>query len=301
MLDEIVEFFSPVPAGVLIDATLGGAGHSAALLAAHPQLRVLGLDRDADAVKAATKTLEPFGDRYAIANVRFDAMTDAVASAFPEVPVVGVLFDLGVSSPQLDWAERGFSYRFEGPLDMRMDRRQALSAAEVVNEYDLDRLTDVLRDGGEEQFARRIARAVVEARPVKGTMQLADARRRSGDPAKRTFQAIRIEVNQELEVLGDALDQALTLLSPGGRLVTLAYHSGEDRLIKQKFLEASTGGCACPPGLPCVCGAVGTVRLLKRGSQKPTEAEALSNKRAKSARLRAVEALQTGENGEIHS
>jgi 16S rRNA (cytosine1402-N4)-methyltransferase len=295
---------------VLIDATLGGAGHSAALLAAHPQLRVLGLDRDADAVKAATETLEPFGDRYAIANVRFDAMAEAVAGAFPGVPVVGVLFDLGVSSPQLDWAERGFSYRFEGPLDMRMDRRQALSAAEVANEYDLDRLTDVLRDGGEEQFARRIARAIVAARPIEGTLQLADvvrnaipapARRRAGDPAKRTFQAIRIEVNQELEVLGDALDQALALLSPGGRLVTLAYHSGEDRLIKQKLFNAHTGGCVCPTGLPCVCGAVGTVRLLKRGSQKPSEAEALSNKRAKSARLRAVEALQTGENGEIQS
>lgn len=300
MLDEIVELFASVPAGVIIDATLGGAGHTAALLEAHPHVKVLGLDQDDVAIEAASSRLSEYGDRVAVRRVRFDEMAAAARDAFPDEPVVGVLFDLGVSSPQLDVAERGFSYRQDGPLDMRMDRRQTLTAAVVVNEYDLDELTDVLRNGGEEKFARRIAQAIVAARPLETTNELAEvvrtatpahARRRPGDPAKRSFQALRLEVNGELEVLSSALDEALQLLCTGGRCVTLAYHSGEDRMIKQRFVDASTGGCVCPVGLPCVCGARPTVRLLNRGARKPSPAEALANPRAESARLRAVEAI----------
>jgi 16S rRNA (cytosine1402-N4)-methyltransferase len=221
---------------------------------------------------------------------------------FPEGGVSGVLFDLGVSSPQLDRAERGFSYRGDGPLDMRMDQRQPTTAADVVNTYDERRLAQVLADFGDERYARRVARAIVAARPLHRTVQLAEvvreaipapARRRGGHPARRTFQALRIEVNHELDVLGPALDQAVDALVPGGRCVVLAYHSGEDRIVKDRFRTAATGGCTCPPGLPCACGARPTVRLLSRGARKPTPIEVARNHRAESARLRAVEKLPT--------
>jgi 16S rRNA (cytosine1402-N4)-methyltransferase len=298
MLDEIVELFASVPEGVIIDCTLGGAGHSKALLAAYPHIKILGLDRDGVAVHVATQALEPFGDRAQIRNVRFDELQSAAASAFPGLPIVGVLFDLGVSSHHLDVVDRGFSYRAAGPLDMRMDRRQERTAAQVVNEYDEPSLTRVLRDGGEDQFALRVARSIIAARPVNDTARLADiireaipapARRRRGDPAKRSFQAIRLEVNEELDALQRALVAALDSVVPGGRIVTLAYHSGEDRLIKKSFLSAATGDCACPPQLPCVCGAVVRARLITRGSRKPTLDEVTANKRAASARLRAIE------------
>ena len=300
MLDEIVELFASVPEGVIIDTTLGGAGHSTALLAAYPHIKVLGLDRDEVAVAAATKALAPYGDRAQIKNVRFDELQSAAASTFPGLPIVGVLFDLGVSSHHLDAAERGFSYRAAGPLDMRMDRRQALTAAQVVNEYDETSLVRVLRDGGEDQFAARIARNLINARPINDTATLAEvvresipapARRRRGDPAKRSFQAIRLEVNDELKVLERAIRAAIETVVTGGRIVTLAYHSGEDRLIKKYFTSAVSGDCACPPQLPCVCGAESRARSLTRGSQKPTLDEVNTNKRAASARLRAIEMI----------
>jgi 16S rRNA (cytosine1402-N4)-methyltransferase len=214
--------------------------------------------------------------------------------------VSGVLFDLGVSSPQLDRAERGFSHRFDAPLDMRMDTTTGPTAADVINGYDEAELVRVLRDLGDERFAGRIARAIVARRPVTTTGELAEivrdaipapARRTGGHPAKRSFQAVRIEVNAELDILPAALDQAIELLVPGGRCVVLAYHSGEDRIVKERFRTASTGGCTCPPGLPCVCGATPLVRLLKRGAWKPSAAEITANPRAESARLRAVEKL----------
>jgi 16S rRNA (cytosine1402-N4)-methyltransferase len=213
----------------------------------------------------------------------------------------GVLFDLGVSSMQLDDPERGFSYRGDGPLDMRADRRQSTTAADVVNGYDEGSLARVLARHGEERFAGRIARAVVAARPLSTTGQLAEivrdaipapARRRGGHPAKRTFQAIRIEVNGELATLGAAIDRAIDLLVPGGRCVVLAYHSGEDRIVKDRFAEAVTGGCVCPPRLPCVCGAVPRVRLVWRGAHRPGPAELAANPRSESARLRAAEKLE---------
>ncbi len=211
-----------------------------------------------------------------------------------------MLFDLGVSSPQLDRPERGFSYRHDGPLDMRMDQRQARTAADVVNRYDEGELARVLAEYGDERFARRIARAIIAARPLSRTTELAEvvrsaipapARRRGGDPARRTFQALRIEVNGELDALGPALDAAVDELVPAGRCVVLAYHSGEDRIVKDRFRQAETGGCTCPPNLPCVCGAQPSVRLLTRGARKPSPAEVARNHRAQSARLRAVEKL----------
>jgi 16S rRNA (cytosine1402-N4)-methyltransferase len=302
MLDEVLDLFRPVPAGWLVDATVGGAGHARALLEALPQIRLLGLDRDDEAVAAAGAALAGFAGRAAVLRARFDEIGDSLAHVGAE-GAVGFLFDLGVSSHQFDTPERGFSYRFDAPLDMRMDRSQGLTAADIVATWEERRLAGLFARHGEERFARRIAAAVVAARPVLTTGRLAEvvagavpaAVRRRGHPAKRVFQALRVEVNSELDVLPVALDAALERLLPGGRAVVIAYHSGEDRLVKERFVRASTGGCTCPPGLPCVCGAIPTVRLLKRGSRKPAPAELATNPRSESARLRAVEALTPDE------
>jgi 16S rRNA (cytosine1402-N4)-methyltransferase len=299
MVDEVVELFRPVPPGLIVDATVGGGGHARALLDALPRHRLLGLDRDEEALAAANVTLSGFADRITLRRARFDRLKAMVHEAGDE-SAVAVLFDLGVSSPQVDRAERGFSYSQDAPLDMRMDRRESLTAADVVNTYSVERLTSVLYDYGDERFAQRIARAIVAARPLTSTTELVDvirsaipapARRRGGHPAKRTFQALRIEVNGELDVLGPAIDQAIDVLVPGGCCAVLAYHSGEDRIVKDRFRQAETGGCVCPPGLPCVCGAQPVVRLLRRGIRRPSAAEVAANPRAESARLRAVEKL----------
>lgn len=303
MAGEIVEAFARVPAGWVIDATLGGAGHSTLLLEAHSHLKVLGIDQDPDALAAASVRLERFGDRARVARARFDALA-AVAQALPDdEPVVGALFDLGVSSPQLDRAERGFSYRLDAPLDMRMDPSQSLSAAIVANDYDERDLARVLREFGDERFATRIAHAIVAARPVSTTAELAElvrdaipapARRRGGHPAKRTFQAIRIEVNAELEVLPVALRAAINTVGVDGCLAVLSYHSGEDRIVKQVFRDAETGGCGCPTNLPCVCGAVAEIALIRRGGLTPGAVELASNPRSESARLRVARKLTEG-------
>ncbi len=299
MVTEVVELFRTVPPGTVVDATVGGGGHARALLDAHPHLRLVGLDQDPDAVAAAGRRLAGEGDRVALVHTRFDRLAEA-ALGLGLGSLSGVLFDLGVSSPQLDRSDRGFSYRADAPLDMRMDPAGATTAADIVNGWEEADLARLLRDLADERFARRIAAAIVAARPVEGTGALADlvrdaipapARRRGGHPAKRTFQALRIQVNAELEVLPPALDAAIDLLGPGGRCAVLAYHSGEDRIVKERFRTAATGGCTCPPGLPCACGAVPTVRLVKRGAWKPSAAEVAANPRAESARLRAVEKL----------
>jgi 16S rRNA (cytosine1402-N4)-methyltransferase len=300
LLDRVVELLAAVPDGTLVDATLGGAGHATAVLEAHPGLRLLGLDQDPDAIAAAEERLAPLRHRATLRHTRFDRLA-AVVAATEADPVTAVLFDLGVSSPQLDRAERGFSHRFDAPLDMRMDTTSTeRDAASVVNGYAEADLARVLRDLGEERYAARIAKAIVAARPVATTGRLAElvrdaipapARRTGGHPAKRSFQAIRIEVNAELEVLPVALGQAIDVLAPGGRVVVLAYHSGEDRIAKSALREASTGGCTCPPGLPCACGAVARVRLLRPGAWKATPIEIEANPRAASARLRAAEKL----------
>jgi 16S rRNA (cytosine1402-N4)-methyltransferase len=296
MVAEVVDVLRPAPAGVIVDATVGAGGHAAALLEAlHPHT-LIGLDRDDEALDLAGEALARFGDRVDLRRANFDELGAAV-----QEPVAGVLFDLGVSSMQLDDATRGFSYRGDGPLDMRADRRQPLTAADVVNGYDEADLARVLARHGEERFARRIAKAVVAARPVTTTGQLAElvrdaipapARRRGGHPAKRSFQALRIEVNGELVTLGATITLALDLLAAGGRCAVLAYHSGEDRIVKERFVAAETGGCICPPQLPCVCGAVPTVRLVGRGAHRPGPAELAATPRSESARLRAAEKLE---------
>jgi 16S rRNA (cytosine1402-N4)-methyltransferase len=300
MLDEVVELLSAVPAGPVLDATLGGAGHARALLDARPDIQLIGVDQDADALAAAAENLADYAERVELRHGRFDQVLQSDYSHGPSLS--GVLFDLGVSSPQFDRPDRGFSYRADAPLDMRMDRSAADSttAADIVNTYGEAELARLFADNGERRFARRIARAIVAARPMRTTDELVEvvrgaiphaARRTGGHPAKRVFQALRIEVNQELDILAPAIDAAVDALVPGGRCVVLSYHSGEDRIVKERFVDAATGGCVCPPGLPCQCGAAPRVRLLNRGARKPSAAEVAANPRAESARLRAVEKL----------
>ena len=298
MMEEIVAVFADVPAGTIADATLGGGGHSAAILDSRDDLDVIGIDQDADALAAAEAHLAGFGDRVKTSRRRFDQFDEALDDHDVEA-VSGVLFDLGVSSPQLDRGDRGFSYRHDGPLDMRMDIDQSWSADDVVNGYSESELARVIKRYGDERFAGRIARAICAARPIQTTTELAAvvttaipaaARRTGGHPAKRTFQAIRIEVNDELGVLPDALDQAVQSTRPGGRIAVLSYHSGEDRIVKDRFAMAA-GACDCPDDLPCVCGAIQTVRIVRRVPKRASEAERQRNRRAASARLRVVERI----------
>ena len=299
MADEITKLFAKVPEGVVLDATLGGGGHAELLLERYEHLRVLGLDRDEVALAAARERLARFGDRLMVHHCRFDRLEDAM-EAFSVDTLSGALFDLGVSSPQLDESGRGFSYRNEAPLDMRMDRSQAWTAADVVNGYPVDQLARVLQQYGDERFARRISNAIVASRPIETTTELAAivvaaipaaARRTGGHPAKRTFQAIRIEVNGELDALAPALDAAMRRTAQGGRVAVLSYHSGEDRIVKERMRVAVTGGCECPPELPCVCDAVQIVRIVRGILCTPSAEEQADNRRASSARLRVVERI----------
>ena len=298
MVDRVVEVLGGVAPGILVDATVGGGGHARALLEANAGLRLIGLDQDDAALAACERLLGEFPGRVTLVRSRFDRLADVVADEAGGSPVVAVLFDLGVSSPQLDEGHRGFSYRVSAPLDMRMDRRTARTARDVVNDEPEAALAELLKRYGDERYATRIARAIVAARPVETTDRLAEivrdaipapARRRGGHPAKRTFQAIRIEVNRELDVLPASIDAGVDVLDPAGRIAVLSYHSGEDRIVKDRLRAAETGGCVCPPGLPCVCGAEPKARLLRRGGWTPDEAERARNPRAESARLRAAE------------
>ena len=297
MVHEIVALFESVPPGFVLDATLGGGGHSEQLLEWWPHIAILGIDRDADALSAAQARLARFGDRLRVHHCRFDRLDEAM-NAHSIEKLSGALFDLGVSSAQLDRAERGFSYRNDAPVDMRMDRTQSWSAADVVNGYTAADLTQVIQRYGDERYARRIAAAIVAARPIDSTATLAEvvvaaipaaSRRTGGHPAKRTFQAIRIEVNGELDALAPAIDSAIARTVPGGRIAVLSYHSGEDRIVKERLRVAATGDCPCPPELPCVCDAVQTVRIVRGVPRTPSKAEQAKNRRAGSARLRVVE------------
>jgi len=298
MRDEIVTLFASVPRGFVLDATLGGAGHAVALLEAHEHLSILGVDRDPNALAAARARLNVYADRVRTSHRRFDDIDGALDDA--EVSELsGALFDLGVSSHQFDAPERGFSYRQSAPLDMRMNPMDRGTAADLVNEADESTLARILRDYSDERFAGRIARAIVAARPIHDTVALADivaaaipapARRRGGHPAKRTFQALRIAVNNELEILPTTLDRVIGRTVRGGRVAVLSYHSGEDRIVKERFRFHSTGGCTCPRQLPCGCGAVSTVRLV-RTTSTPSDIEVESNPRSASARLRVVEVI----------
>jgi len=298
MLREITDLFASVPDGVVLDATLGGAGHTTAILDAHPGLRVLGLDRDPAALEASRVRLAPYGNRAMLQHRRFDDLDAAMSEAGID-ELSGALFDLGVSSHQFDSGERGFSYRHNAPLDMRMDTTEVTTAADVVNQASEGEIAHLLREFSDEKFAGRIARAIVAARPIHTTAELADivasaipapARRRGGHPAKRTFQALRISLNKELEILPNAIDSAVRRTRSGGRVAVLSYHSGEDRIVKARFKQHATGGCECPNTLPCGCGATRLVRLVRVAS-KPNAEEQLANPRSSSARLRVAEVI----------
>ena len=298
MVREITDLFAGVPHGFVLDATLGGAGHTTAILDAHPGLSVLGLDRDPAALAASRERLAPYGDRVMLQHRRFDDLDAAMLEA-GIAELSGALFDLGVSSHQFDSGERGFSYRHDAPLDMRMDTTEVTTAADVVNQASEIEIAQILREYSDEKFAGRIARAIVSARPIHTTSELADivaaaipapARRRGGHPAKRTFQALRISLNKELEILPNAIDSVVRRTSSGGRVAVLSYHSGEDRIIKARFKQHATGGCECPSQLPCGCGAQRTVRLVRVAS-KPSAVEQEKNPRSTSARLRVAEVI----------
>ena len=302
MAREVVELLLPVPAGLIVDCTVGGAGHATLLLEERPDVRVLGIDRDADAVEVARFRLARFGTRAAVVHGGFEELARLVDEHGEGEPVMGILMDLGVSSPQLDRAERGFSYRFDAPLDMRMDAKQSLTAADIVNGYDEARLAAIIGRYGEERFARRIARAIVAARPLHSTRELADivraaiparARRRGPHPARRTFQAVRMEVNRELPNLAEGLDESVHVVGEQGRVLVLAYHSLEDRMVKETFSKwagEDTAG-AVPHKLPVVPPRRSLVRVLTRRPLRPRADELATNPRAESARLRAVERL----------
>lgn len=286
---------------VVVDATLGLGGHSEALLESNPNLVLIGIDRDLDAIVKAKNRLAKFENRVKLNHAIFDEITDVVNS-FGFEQVDGILFDLGVSSMQLDQSDRGFSYSQDAPLDMRMDRSTGITASEIINTYAPGELVRILRTYGEEKFATRIVENIVKERakaPLNSTAQLATlvkesipaaTRRTGGNPAKRTFQALRIETNDELGAVNRAIPQALELLKVGGRLVVMSFQSLEDRIVKEIFTQATTSGT--PRDLPIdLPEFAAKFALVVRGSVLPSEAEIAANSRAQSVRLRAIERL----------
>lgn len=296
---EVVEVFKPLTSGVVVDATFGGGGHTRRLLEDMAKgISIIGIDRDPDALANATGHEGPM-ERVTVLQGNFRDLRLLLAAEGVEAPS-GFLFDLGVSSHQLEEPARGFSYRREGPLDMRMGADTDLTAEDIVNRWEERELASLIRRFGEEPMAVRIARAIVRARPITDTEHLADvvaeavpaARRRAGHPARRTFQAIRIVVNDELGALREGLGDALDMLVPSGRCAVISYHSLEDRIVKRRF-AAGAAGCVCPPELPvCACGANPELRLLTRGPVVAGPQEVASNPRARSAKLRAVEKMR---------
>jgi 16S rRNA (cytosine1402-N4)-methyltransferase len=305
LLERVLALLSPALAdhpAVVVDATVGLGGHAEALLRAHPQLTLVGLDRDRAALARSRDRLTPFAARIHLVHAVYDLMP-GVLDELGFVGVDGVLFDLGVSSMQLDLSGRGFAYAQDAPLDMRMDQSTGRTAADVVNTYPVAELARILREYGEERFALRIAQAIDRERrvaPLRSTTQLAElvrqaipaaTRRHGGHPAKRTFQALRIEVNGELAVLRAAIPAALAALSVGGRIVVLAYHSLEDRIVKQAL--AALAKDTTPPDLPMPLPERGPqLRLLTRGAEQASDAEIAANPRAASVRLRAAERVR---------
>jgi 16S rRNA (cytosine1402-N4)-methyltransferase len=305
LLGRVLELLAPAltaPGAVVVDATLGLGGHAEALLVAHPQARLIGIDRDTDALALATARLAPFETRITLVRAVYDELP-VVLDELGLSEVDGILFDLGVSSLQLDETERGFSYSHDAPLDMRMDRTTGQTAADVVNTYSAAEIARVLRVYGEERFASRIAHAIVEERtrqPLVSASRLAElvrdsipaaTRRTGGHPAKRTFQALRIEVNAELAALERAVPAAVAAVRVGGRVVVLSYQSLEDRLVKQVFAAgaASTSPSELPVELP---DHAPRLRLLTRGADQASAAEVAANPRAASVRLRAIERIR---------
>ena len=305
--DEAVQALNIRPDGIYVDCTLGGAGHSS-LIASKlgPDGLLIALDQDDAALASGRERLSAYSGRVRIEKSNFrhlravlERLQVPMRGGIPQVD--GVLFDLGVSSPQLDEAERGFSYNQDAELDMRMDRSTRLTAKTIVNEWEADDIARILFEYGEEKFSRRIAKAIVDARksrPIETTGQLAElvksaipaaARRTGPHPAKRSFQALRIAVNDELDAFEEALQQAVECLAPGGRVAVITFHSLEDRICKQTFAKL-VGACTCPPDFPvCVCGNNGVIRLVNRKPITPSEEELAANPRARSAKLRAAE------------
>lgn len=301
LLNECIKGLNIKPDGIYVDGTLGGAGHSSHIVSQLSENgRLVGIDQDEDAIKASTERLKDYEDRISIVRSNYVNTPDVLRNLGIE-HIDGMLLDLGVSSYQLDNKDRGFTYRFDTPLDMRMDLRNTLTARDIVNDYSEMELFRVIRDYGEDKFAKNIAKHIVQNRqkkPIETTFELneiirnaipAKMRADGGHPSKRTFQALRIECNHELDVLKDSLDKLIDLLNPGGRLCIITFHSLEDRIVKTAFKTAANP-CTCPPSFPvCVCGKVSKGRVITSKPILPTEEEMENNSRSKSAKLRIFE------------
>ena len=301
LLDETIEGLNIKPDGIYVDGTLGGGGHAYEVCRRLGEKgSIIGIDQDAAAIEAASARLNDFGEKVTIVRSNYCDMKSKLHELGID-KVDGIVLDLGVSSYQLDTAERGFSYREDAPLDMRMDTRQKMTARDIVNDYTEADLYRVIRDYGEDKFAKNIAKHIVQARavkPVETTAELSEIirasipmkfQKKSGHPAKRTFQAIRIELNRELDVLRDSLDDMIDLLNPGGRLCIITFHSLEDRIVKSAFRK-NENPCTCPPDFPvCVCGKKSKGSIITKKPILPSEEELEYNSRSKSAKLRIFE------------
>ncbi len=300
LLEESVAALNIRPEGIYVDGTLGGGGHSCQIAKRLTTGRLIGIDRDTQALRAAGERLAPFGDRVALVHGNFREM-DSILREKEISRVDGILLDLGVSSPQLDEGNRGFSYMTDAPLDMRMDREDVLTADLVVNTWSYEELKRILFDYGEERYAPQIAGAICrrrEEKPIRTTLELVDvirsgmpsaALREKQHPAKRSFQAIRIAVNDELGAISRAMEKMIPLLNPGGRLAVITFHSLEDRIVKSAMADAARG-CTCPPSFPvCVCGRKPKVKVITRKPILPGQEELERNPRARSAKLRVCE------------
>jgi len=300
LLDEVIEGLQPQAGGYFVDCTVGLGGHATAILERiSPTGRLLGIDADPEAIEISRDRLRDYGEAVTLVNDNFVNL-EAICERYHFHPVDGIIFDLGVSSLQLDTAERGFSFNLDAPLNMRFDSGQGLTASDIVNNFPEKELEKLIAKYGEERHSRRIARHIVKNRPITTTVDLAHlieqisgapARRSRIHPATRTFMALRIAVNKELQNLESALKQTLNLLRPGGRLAVISYHSLEDRIVKQ-FMRDAASNCLCPPGaVICRCGHVPTLKLISRKVIKPTSLEIESNPRSRSAKLRIAERL----------
>ncbi|MBN2795485.1 MAG: 16S rRNA (cytosine(1402)-N(4))-methyltransferase RsmH [Clostridia bacterium] len=302
LLKETVDGLNVKPDGIYVDGTLGGGGHSEEVLKRLTTGKLIGIDQDENALKAATERLKSYGDKFIPVRDNFSNIKEVLKTLNID-RIDGMMMDLGVSSHQLDESERGFSYRFDAPLDMRMDRRRDLDAYTVVNTYSEDDLNRIIKSYGEENWARRIAKFICEQRaekPIETTLELVDliyraipanARREGGHPAKRTFQAIRIEVNDELEILTKTIEDITSVLNKKGRISIITFHSLEDRLVKQAY-KALAQGCICPPELPvCMCNNKPKLKIITRKPILPSDEELEGNSRSKSAKLRVAQKL----------
>ena len=298
LLDEVIAGLQAQRGGYFVDCTVGLGGHAAAILEKiSPSGRLLGIDADPEAIKVSQDKLSDYGEAVTLVNDNFVNLED-ICRRYHFHPVDGILFDLGVSSLQLDTAERGFSFHLDAPLNMRFDPGQGLTASDIVNSFSEQELAKLIEKYGEERHSRRIARYIVQNRPIATTVELASlveqassGKRAKIHPATRTFMALRIAVNSELQNLELALKQTINLLRPGGRLTVISYHSLEDRIVKQ-FMRYAASSCLCPPGtVVCRCGHVPTLKLISRKVIKPTSLEIESNPRSRSAKLRIAERL----------